>query len=230
MDHNDREEPVMPPLQGVIFDMDGLMFDTEPIWGACWEEVLAEAGMEMPEGLPDGLRGRTGDAMYEALHHHLGADAPVERLWERERELACERIAASPVPVKPGLLDLLIYLHDCQLPMAVASSSPKPLIEANLARAGIAGNFGVVVSGDAVAASKPDPAIFLEAATLLGTAPSRTLVLEDSPTGVEAGYRGGFPTVMVPDLIAPTDEDRSRSVAVLDTLDAVIDLIEARFS
>ena len=216
----------MASIQGVIFDMDGLMFDTEPIWGACWTSVCAKVGHEVPDGMVAAVRGRSGESMIAMVRSYLGPDAPVEWLWEEEKRIVRETIEREGIPKKPGLDELLTYLHDCQIPMAVASSSTKAQIEANLARHGIAAYFDVVVSGENLGTSKPDPALFLEAATLLGTDPRRTIVLEDALTGVEAGWRGHFITIMVPDLTQPDEAARRRATAIVERLDDVIDLIE----
>ena len=213
-------------IQGVIFDMDGLMFDIEPMWDACWAKVFEEQEAQMPEGLAEALRGLSEEAVFETLRRFLGAHTPCEFLWERERELMVELVAERGVPMKPGLLDLLTYLNDCQLPMAVVSSSAKPMMEANLARANIAGYFDVIVSGARLSANMPESDVFLEASTLLGTAPARTVVLEDSSEGVEAGLRGGFITIMVPGLDMPTPRQPRGCAAVVDNLADVIDLIE----
>jgi HAD superfamily hydrolase (TIGR01509 family) len=214
-------------VQGVIFDMDGLMFDTEPVWGACWEPVCAEYGISVPEGMVAGVRGCAGETMHAALRRFLGDEAPVEQIWIDEKDMVHEIIASKGVPKKPCLDDLLQYLHDCGIPMAVASSSTIGAIKGNLARGGIEGYFDVVLSGESLGRGKPDPLIFLETAKLLGTEPSRTLVLEDSFNGVEAGYNGNFITVMVPDLAQPTDEVRAMATAVVDDLGDVIDLLES---
>lgn len=206
--------------------MDGLMYDTEPVWGMCWEPVCKKYGLAVPEGMVAGVRGRAGETMLAALRGYLGDDAPVERIWEDEKAMVHERVLQG-VCKKPGLDDLLQYLHDCGIPMAVASGSSKPIIQANVAKDGIAGFFDVLMSGENLGRGKPDPLLFTETAKLLGTAPSRTLVLEDSFTGVEAGHRGGFITVMVPDLAQPTDEIRAMATAVVDNLEEVIDLLES---
>ena len=212
-------------IQGVIFDMDGLMLDTEPLWGACWEPVCAKFGYEVPEELPAGVRGLAGDMMCAALRRYLGDDAPAEEMWEAEKAMGGELLAQHGAPKKKGLDDLLEYLRGLMLPLAVASSSTKPIIESNLRHAGILEFFDVIISGETLARSKPDPLIFLEAAKLLGTRPSRTLVLEDSLNGVEASAAGGFITVMVPDLVQPTPRARSLCAAVVDDLEQVIDLL-----
>ena len=213
-------------VQGVIFDMDGLMFDTEPIWGTSWAPVCAPYGYEVPEEMVAGVRGRAGETMLAALRHYLGDDAPVEKIWEDEKALVHKRAAEEGVPKKPGLDELLEYLHDCAIPMAVASGSTKSAIQSNLRNAGIESYFDVTLSGETLGKGKPDPLIFLETAKLLGTDPKRTIVLEDSFNGVEAGYNGGFITVMVPDLAEPTDEVRRQATIVIERLDDLIDLME----
>lgn len=213
-------------VQGVIFDMDGLMFDTEPVWGACWAPVLEQFGLSVPEGLVAGVRGCAGETMHAALRRYLGDDAPVEEIWVREKDMV-HKIIEKGVRKKPGLDELLEYLHDCAIPLAVASSNTKTAIHTSLENGGIAEYFDVLMSGESLGRGKPDPLIFLETATLLGTRPEKTLVLEDSFNGVEAGSRGGFITVMVPDLAQPTDEVRAMATAVVDRLDDVIDLLES---
>ncbi len=216
-------------VQGVIFDMDGLMFDTEPVWGTCWAPVCAKYGMEdrVTDEMIAGVRGCAGETMHAALRKYLGDDAPVEDIWIDEKDMVHERVATEGVPKKPGLDELLEYLHDCGIPMAVASSSTKAAIQGNLARGGIEGYFDVLLSGESLGRGKPDPLIFFETAKQLGTDPARTIVVEDSFNGVEAGYRGNFITIMVPDLAEPTDEVRAQATAVVERLDDIIDLIEA---
>ncbi len=216
-------------VQGVIFDMDGLMFDTEPVWGACWAPVCAKYGMEdrVTEQMIAGVRGCAGETMHAALRKYLGDDAPVEEIWIDEKDMVHERVATEGVPKKPGLDELLEYLHDCGIPMAVASSSTKSAIQGNLARGGIESYFDVLLSGESLGRGKPDPLIFLETAKMLGTDPARTIVVEDSFNGVEAGFRGNFITIMVPDLAEPTDEVRAQATAVVERLDDIIDLMEA---
>ena len=213
-------------VDAVIFDMDGLMFDSERIWGTLWEPTLAAFGREVPEGLPGAACGTTGDAAIAAIRKYCGDDIDAEGVFHEFYRLAAERFAQG-APKKPGLDELLGYLQARGIPMAVASSSPVGIIEADLQAAQVKGFFSHIVSGQQVARSKPAPDIFLEAARRLGTDPARTLVLEDSFAGVTAGAAGGFVTVMVPDLRQPTPEIRERATRVCASLHEVRELLEA---
>lgn len=213
-------------IDGVIFDMDGLMFDTEVVWAQQWAPALASFGLVEKAGLADAARGTTGDAACAAIRSLYGDDVPAEAIFEEYRRLAALRFR-DPVPKKPGLDELLDWLLGRGIPCAVASSSPEDVIRTNLRNAGIEGRFAHVVPGSAVARSKPAPDIFLEAARRLGTDPARTLVLEDSHPGVRAGAAGGFATVMVPDMMPATPEMRRLATRVCADLLEVRDLLEA---
>lgn len=213
-------------IEGAIFDMDGLMFDSERVWGTLWQPALAAFGLTVPEGLPDAARGTTGDAALAVIRRFCGPDVNPEAIFAEFYHQA-DLVFAKGVPPKPGLFELLDYFGEHGIPMAVASSSSEPLIRNNLERAGIAGRFATVVPGKEVVHSKPAPDIFLEAARRLGVNPSRALVLEDSFPGVRAGAAGGFVTVMVPDTMAPTDEIRALATRVCASLTEVRALLEA---
>lgn len=213
-------------VTGVIFDMDGLMFDTEPLWKACWAPALALFGLEELPGLADAARGMAAPQTVPVIERFYGPGVDAAGIRREFDRLAAERFAQG-VPKKPGLDDLLAYLEEEGLPRAVASSSPRALVEGNLARSGLAGAFSAVVAGGEVTRSKPEPDIFLEAARRLGCDPAATLVLEDSFAGVRAGAAGGFITVMVPDLLQPTDEVRALCSRVCPDLGAVRALLQA---
>lgn len=212
-------------IAAAIFDMDGLMFDTEPVWGRCWGPAFAPFGYEPPsEQFKADLRGTAGATMEAVFKRYLGPDVDFPAIYARERELV-EAENARHIDKKPGLDHILGYLDGLGVPMAVASSSPEELIEGNLRVAGVEGHFERLVSSVGMARSKPFPDVFLEAARRLGTEPSRTLVLEDSFNGVRAGCAGGFITVMVPDQEPADDEMREKADAVCTSLGEVVDLL-----
>jgi HAD superfamily hydrolase (TIGR01509 family) len=129
------------------------------------------------------------------------------------------------VPKKPGLDELLAWLKEAGIPMAVASSSSLEAIRKNLANGSVAQFFGELVTGVGMAHPKPEPDIFLKTAQAMGVDPAHTLVFEDSLSGVRAGTAGGFITVMVPDLVAPDDFARTHAAAICKDLFEVRDLL-----
>lgn len=213
-------------FDGVIFDMDGLMFDTEKVWGACWEPAMARMGLPMKEGIADAARGTAGAEFAEVVHAWFGVDVDAQRLWDVWHEVAGERFRLG-VEKKPGLDELLGYLDEQGVPMAVASSSTPEDIARHLDTAGVRRYFSAVIPSLEVEHAKPAPDVFLKAARALGAEPSRVLVLEDSFNGVRAGVAGGFCTVMVPDLAAPDDEMRRIASRICVSLLEVRDLLRS---
>ena len=192
-------------INGVIFDMDGLMFDTERMWATFWEPALAALGLEYKEGLAEAERGTAGETSRNIVRQFYGEDCDANAIIDSLHRVADEEFQ-KPVPKKPGLDELLAWLEANHIPMAVASSSRVHVIEGNH--------------------SKPDPEIFLLAAEKLGTDPAHTLVLEDSYNGVRAGAAGGFVTVMVPDLLPADDEMRGLYTMECTSLNEVLDKLK----
>lgn len=213
-------------IQAVLFDMDGLMFDTERLWGTFWAPALAEFGLPYREGLAQAARGTAGETLRGVLHSYYGPDCPAEAILDRFHQLAVETFR-KPVPKKPGLDELLAWLDEKGVPMAVVSSSSEAVIRRNLDNWGLGRYFKAVVAGEMVGHSKPDPEAFLLGAAKLGAEPARCLVLEDSHNGVRAGAAGGFVTVMVPDLMPVTDEMRGLFTAQCASLFEVLDKLKA---
>ena len=212
-------------IQGVIFDMDGLMFDTERIWATLWKPALAELGLPYKEGLDEAARGTAGDSMRAVLRRFYGPDCDADRIIEALHEQGVIAFQAPP-PKKPGLDELIAYLESQHIPMVVASSSRMASILRHLNNWHMTSHFKALISGEQFSASKPDPEIFLTAAKALGTTPAETLVLEDSYNGVRAGARGGFVTVMVPDLAQADDEMRRLYTAECASLHEVRRMLE----
>ena len=216
-------------IQGVIFDMDGLMFDTERMWATFWEPALAALGLPYKEGLAEAERGTAGETSRNIVRSFYGEECDANAIIDSLHRVADEAFQ-KPVPKKPGLDELLAWLDEQHIPMAVASSSRMASIRHHLDGWGLTHYFKVIVSGEQFSASKPNPEIFLRAAETLGTVPSRTLVLEDSYNGVRAGFNGRFITVMVPDMAPANDEMRRLYTAECRDLYEVLDgLQKGRF-
>lgn len=196
-------------VKAVIFDMDGLMFDTERLWDTLWEPACKELGLPLPPDMAKfqaGGRGLAGDNLRRHVAQYIPGDP--QKVLDKVWQLADERFAQG-VPCKPGLKELLSYLEDLGMPRIVASSSPRTMVELNLQTTGTARYFHDIVCGNEVKLCKPAPDIFLEAARRIKVDIHHCMVLEDSHNGIRAGHASGAETVMVPDLLPVTDEMRS---------------------
>lgn len=212
-------------VKGVIFDMDGLMFDTERIYGIYWRQVSAELGYPMDDELVKAMCGAVRDFQTKTIRARLGAQVPAEDIVDECKRRTRAYIADHPLPFKAGLTELLSALRERGIPAAVATGTPREPAEDMLVRSGVAPFIDAMVCGDEVAACKPDPEIFLKAAELIGVAPQDCLVLEDSFNGIIAAHAAGAQPIMIPDTMQPTDEIRALCAHVLTRLDEVIDLV-----
>ena len=212
-------------FDALLFDMDGLMFDTERLADELFAAAAPQFGITIGPGEMALLRGVSHAAGRAAFQARFGADFPYDRLTDRVHEGLLRRVAQER-PLKPGLLELLAFCRARQLPCAVASSSSRSIVESYLRETGVADCFEAVVCGDQVARSKPAPDIYLAAAAALGAQPARCMVLEDSYNGMRAGAAAGCAAVMVPDIDPPTDEIRALAWRIVPTLADVIPLLE----
>lgn len=212
----------MTEIRAVLFDMDGLMFDTERLATEAWLKVGSRNGLPITGKLLAEMRGRPLEDCIQMFKDRLGADFEFYEL-RRERQMYTEAdLVQSGLPVKPGLKELLEYLQKSGCKIALATSTQKELASSYLKMAGVEGYFHCTVFGDMVHRGKPDPEIYQLAAQLLGVPAENCLVLEDSPVGVCAGWRAGCQVIMVPDLTEPTPVERRRVLACVKTLFDVI--------
>lgn len=204
-------------ISGCIFDMDGLMFDTERLCLQAMTVLGAEMGRDFLTELPDmcGISAREEETVYK---NRYGIDFDYKTYRRRRTQWITDYILEKGIPVKPGLYELLDFLHGEGIPMAIASSSTEKIIRRNLAMTGTDTYFKAVICGDMVEKSKPDPQIFLAATKALGTVPSETVVFEDSFFGIQAAAAGGFLPCMVPDLRQPNEDIQKMLAARFDTL------------
>lgn len=214
-------------VQGVIFDMDGLMFDSERLGLEVWISVFEKAGYKFTPDVGSSIRGRNDQDIHAILREKYGEQLPSEELHKQVWQQLNHRMKTEGVAVKQGLYELLDWLKQNRIPCALASSSRKATVEWRCREAGVWENFQAIVCGDMVTHSKPNPEIFLTAAKALNLAPENCMVLEDSFNGVRAGHTGGFITVMVPDLDQPTPEIQALYTAKAESLLDVRDRLAA---
>lgn len=214
------------PIRGVLFDMDGLVLDTEKLYARFWAEASAFYGFQM--SYPQALRMRAANSrLSEAnLHAFFGPDADYWQLRAKRIELMDAYIAENGVEPKPGIYELLDYLSKKGIPAAIASSSPMDRIQRHLGSLGLYHRFTAVCSGYDVPNGKPAPDIYLKSAAALGLRPEDCLALEDAPVGIESAFRANCLPVVIPDLDQPSEETISRCFAKADSLMDVPALLE----
>lgn len=207
--------------KGVIFDMDGLLFDTEAVWQRNWSRVAADMGIDLPEAFRKEICGTSGEIMKRVIEKYYGVDDGTDIMQNVINGVHSD--LKDNVPEKPGLHEILEHFKNKGMKMAVASSSSQAQIESNCRNAGILEYFDALVSGAQIGKSKPAPDIFLAAAEKIGIEPEDCYVFEDAFNGVQAGYAAGSAVIMIPDMTAPTDEIRAMTYAVYDSLLAAKD-------
>lgn len=217
-------------VRGVIFDMDGLMLDSERLTSGFWKQAGERIGEDIPMEFLDSFRGRNPAAIQEAFLEQFGPEFEFERCRDIKTRLQYEYVREYGIPLKKGLLELLDYLKEHGIRMAVATSTDRGLADAMLMKAGIREYFDAFIYGDMVERSKPYPDIFLRAAKEIGVLIQECLVLEDSIAGVEAGKAAGGYIIHIPDMIVVPKEVKAGITAEFDSLDEVIEWIEGETS
>lgn len=204
-------------MQGAIFDMDGLLFDTENIYQETWNELAAENGVTLGADFVGDICGTSGAYMCRVIEKHYGvADGSIimEECMKRVRQKL-----KVYVPKKPGAERIVKAFREKGMCLAVASSSYPEQIESNLKLAGLREYFDAVVSGKEVVHGKPAPDIFLLAAERIGCAPETCYVFEDSENGIRAGKAAGCTAIMIPDVLAPSEEIKEIADGIYKSLD-----------
>lgn len=192
----------LDPRRAFIFDMDGLMVDSERITNQTWQRAAADFGYEMSDEVARECVG-TPPPIAEAIYKkHLGADFPYHEIRTKKAAYFKQYLQENGLMLKPGLLELLDLLENRGIRKAVASSTEQPTVNACLEVVGLLPRFEIVVAGSDVERRKPYPDLFLEAAARLEKTPAECLVLEDTPYGVFAALSAKIPVILVPD-IAP---------------------------
>mgnify|MGYP001049069927 CR=1 FL=1 len=218
----------MKEIKGVIFDMDGLIFDTEAIYYQAQQQAADQYNIPFDKALYREYIGIADEEAWESLHQRFaehGKDT-VQKFIDDSWGEAHRIFHSGEVDLKPGVRELLQFLEEQEIPRVVASSNVRPVIEILLEHAGIRDKFQAIVSAEDVKLAKPNPEIFNIARAHLGTSAEQTLVLEDAQHGVQAAIGAGIPVIMVPDMIQPAEELAQQTAAVLPSLHEVIDYIQ----
>ncbi len=212
-------------LSAVLFDMDGLLTDSESVGYRVLKEGGRQLGFELSDQVLQYMTGMNDTECIAVLDAHYPG-LGVARLLQMYRDGIYAASLRGEIPLKPGVRELLDVLDAHRIPRAVASSNDRYIVESYLKELGILDRFDAIVCGDMISRSKPEPDIYLAAAEALDAKPENCLVLEDSPNGLKSGRAAGMRTCMVPDRIPYTDALRPYADDVKTSLLDVIPMIE----
>lgn len=208
-------------VKGVLFDMDGIVLDTEKLYTRFWQEAAQYWGYPMTHEMALGMRSLSKEVGERQLKEYLGEGVDYQQVRNKRIEMMNAFIEEHGVETKPGIKELLQFLKDKGIKTAIATSSPLERAEKYLRQVGLLKEFDEIVSGHMVERGKPAPDVYLYAAAKLGLAPDECLVLEDSPTGLLAANRAGCIPVMVPDQDEPDNNTRKLIYAEAENLISV---------
>lgn len=213
-------------VSGIIFDMDGVLIDSERQSNEGWLWAAGQLGVDMPMWLIDSFKGAPAELCCKFFDDYYKG---VIDYWEA-KELRTQHVykirETEGIPVKKGVKDIFEYIRNNGLKCAVATSTRRESAEKTLHEIGVWDYLDAVVYGDEVERGKPEPDIFLRAAKAIGVNPSEAVVVEDSINGIKAGYAAGMRVVHIPDTIAIDDDIRKLTYMVCDDLNGLIDVVE----
>jgi len=202
-----------------LFDMDGLLLDTELVINACLQETAARHDLTDLEPVFLNMIGLRIEKSREVLRQGLAGRVDLDEFHEQASALARQRLSGPvPVPVKTDVERLLKHLQSLHIPCAVASSTRTEIVIEQLTGSGLAKYFQTFTGGDQVVNAKPDPEIYIKAASTLGVDVVDCVAFEDSPHGTLAALSSGATTVQVPDLVEPDQEFRGRGQVISETV------------
>ena len=213
------------PICGVLFDMDGVVLDTEKLYARFWAEAAKALGYSMTYEQALGMRSLNSAAGQAKLESYFGPGVSRAVMRDKRVELMDAYVAECGVEAKVGIHELLYHLKARGIKTAIATSSPMDRATAYLGSLGLLEKFDCICSGHDVKRGKPEPDIYLHAAACIGIPPENCLAIEDAPAGILSAHRAGCYPVLVPDLDGADEEMRSILYAEAERLIDVIDLL-----
>ena len=202
-------------FEAAIFDMDGLLLDSERLALVAFDEALEEVGLEPDRNLFLKTIGTNAASCKEILRNGLEGKTDADEFGRLWFQIYNKKVSGSPIPLKDGVITLLDHVSKIGLPAAVATSTESSMAKKKLERSGILEYFEIIVGGERVKNGKPDPEIYLVAANDLAVNPKNCLGLEDSENGVKSAVSAGLTVIQIPDLAQPSKELKSLGHIIL---------------
>lgn len=219
----------MNNIKAVIFDMDGVLFDTERVYLESWIKVFKEYGYTMTKEMYIPLMGTGRKNVKEVFKKTFGDNIPIEEMYVKKDELLFKAIDNNEVPLKLGAIDILCYLKEEGYKIALATSAKRDRVTKQIQANNMNNMFNAIVCGDDVVNSKPDPEIFLKAAKKLDVNPENCVVIEDSLAGIKGANKGGMKGFHVEDLKKADDEIKTLSTKTFKNLVEIKEYLRDRY-
>ena len=215
-------------MKAVVFDMDGVLFDTEIVCMKAWMAVAERRGLSGMEEIFNQVIGLNANDSRLIVLKAYGEDFDYPGFRQEAAEFFQKDIRENGLPVKPGVPEILEWLKGSGYKVGLASSTRSESVLSHLKQAEMEDYFSVVVTGDMIEHSKPRPDIYLLACSRLGVEPEQAYAIEDSPNGVRSAHAAGMWTIMVPDMIAPDEEMRRLSRLILKDMTEVMAYLQQK--
>lgn len=207
------------PLQAVIFDMDGLIFDTEVIHRESWKAAANEYEVTLSDDFFKRAMSLSGHKTWTLLEEFLGADFPVKELHQRKRAIFKTKVQSQDIQIKPGFESLFDWLTSLPVKLGLVTSSRQEDVDHNFSNLDCLQHLDTVITSEQITNSKPDPEPYQKACQQLDVEPGRTIVFEDSNNGCRSAIAAGCNAIMVPDFAGPDPDVESGALAILDSLE-----------
>lgn len=213
-------------IKAIIFDMDGLMIDSERVTFECYQEILKGMNLTMDEEFYKTLLGKPLKGIYQRFYDVYSNDFPIEDVIKDVHALMAKRFETEGVPIKTGLKSLLEYLKENNYKTIVATSSNRDRVDTILSQAQITDYFDDSICGDEVTKGKPNPEVFLKSCQKLGVNVDEAIVLEDSEAGIQASYDAGIKVICIPDMKYPEKQYEEKTFKILKDLNGVTEYLK----
>ncbi|WED24505.1 HAD family phosphatase [Vibrio sp. JC009] len=212
-------------FKALLFDMDGLIFDTEGLYKKAWQRAAGDQGLDLNDEFYQNFIGVQDPACEQLMVSHFGERLNLP-LFQKQRDQYVKELKQKPVPYKPGFKDLFETAKEQNIKCALVTSSFLKDVEHHFADSGYLEQFDTLITAEKVTNGKPAPDCYLMACSELKIAPETCLVLEDSNNGMQSGLDAGCSAAMIPDLLPPREDIKERATHIFASLEDVLSLVK----